>query len=108
MGNYIDNVLREHFEKHSDEVKAPAVVKTIEYDPNRSARIALLFYADGEKRYIIAVSYTHLDVYKRQVCYSATAKRLQWLAPFSERIIMCLFELKCISSEKKEYFWSIF
>ena len=32
----------------------PAVVKTIEYDPNRSARIALLFYADGEKRNIIA------------------------------------------------------
>jgi large subunit ribosomal protein L2 len=32
----------------------PATVKTIEYDPRRSARIALLFYADGEKRYIIA------------------------------------------------------
>ena len=32
----------------------PATVKTIEYDPNRSARIALLFYADGKKRYIIA------------------------------------------------------
>ena len=32
----------------------PAVVKTIEYDPNRTARIALLFYADGEKRYILA------------------------------------------------------
>ncbi len=32
----------------------PARVATIEYDPNRSARIALLFYADGEKRYIIA------------------------------------------------------
>ncbi|HQV52716.1 MAG: 50S ribosomal protein L2 [Flavobacteriales bacterium] len=32
----------------------PALVKTIEYDPNRSARIALLFYADGEKRYILA------------------------------------------------------
>ena len=32
----------------------PATVKTIEYDPNRSARIALLVYADGEKRYIIA------------------------------------------------------
>ncbi|MFP5470728.1 MAG: 50S ribosomal protein L2 [Bacteroidia bacterium] len=31
-----------------------ATVKTIEYDPNRSARIALLVYADGEKRYIIA------------------------------------------------------
>jgi large subunit ribosomal protein L2 len=32
----------------------PARVETIEYDPNRSARIALLVYADGEKRYIIA------------------------------------------------------
>jgi large subunit ribosomal protein L2 len=32
----------------------PAMVKSIEYDPNRSANIALLFYADGEKRYIIA------------------------------------------------------
>jgi large subunit ribosomal protein L2 len=31
-----------------------AVVKTIEYDPNRTARIALVVYADGEKRYIIA------------------------------------------------------
>jgi large subunit ribosomal protein L2 len=32
----------------------PARVATIEYDPNRNARIALLFYADGEKRYILA------------------------------------------------------
>ena len=32
----------------------PAVVTSIEYDPNRSARIALLYYVDGEKRYIIA------------------------------------------------------
>lgn len=32
----------------------PAKVKTIEYDPNRSCNIALLWYADGEKRYIIA------------------------------------------------------
>lgn len=32
----------------------PATVASIEYDPNRSARIALLHYADGEKRYIIA------------------------------------------------------
>lgn len=32
----------------------PAKVATIEYDPNRTARIALLNYADGEKRYIIA------------------------------------------------------
>jgi large subunit ribosomal protein L2 len=32
----------------------PATVKSIEYDPNRTARIALLYYADGEKSYIIA------------------------------------------------------
>ena len=32
----------------------PAVVKSIEYDPNRSARIALLYYADGAKSYILA------------------------------------------------------
>ncbi len=32
----------------------PATVKGIEYDPNRTANIALLFYSDGEKRYIIA------------------------------------------------------
>jgi len=32
----------------------PAKVSAIEYDPNRTARLALLFYADGEKRYIIA------------------------------------------------------
>lgn len=37
-----------------DKHNIPAVVKTVEYDPNRSAYISLLFYADGEKRYIIA------------------------------------------------------
>lgn len=37
-----------------DKVGVPARVASIEYDPNRSARIALLYYADGEKRYIIA------------------------------------------------------
>ncbi|MBU0704102.1 MAG: 50S ribosomal protein L2 [Chloroflexi bacterium] len=37
-----------------DRVDIPARVKSIEYDPNRSARIALLVYADGEKRYIVA------------------------------------------------------
>src|SRR6266571_77062 len=36
-----------------DKAGIPAVVAAIEYDPNRSARIALLNYADGEKRYII-------------------------------------------------------
>ncbi len=37
-----------------DKLNVPARVSTIEYDPNRSARIALLVYADGEKRYILA------------------------------------------------------
>jgi len=37
-----------------DKETIPAVVKTIEYDPNRTARIALVCYKDGEKRYIIA------------------------------------------------------
>ncbi len=37
-----------------DKKDIPATVATIEYDPNRTARIALLHYADGEKRYIIA------------------------------------------------------
>jgi len=37
-----------------DKFSIPARVVSIEYDPNRSARIALLHYADGEKRYIIA------------------------------------------------------
>jgi large subunit ribosomal protein L2 len=36
-----------------DKKDIPATVSTIEYDPNRSARIALLTYADGEKRYIL-------------------------------------------------------
>ena len=40
------------FKRNKDGV--PAKVATIEYDPNRSANIALLHYADGEKRYIIA------------------------------------------------------
>ena len=40
------------FKRNKDGI--PAKVATIEYDPNRSARIALLNYVDGEKRYIIA------------------------------------------------------
>ena len=37
-----------------DKIGIPAKVASIEYDPNRSARIALLHYVDGEKRYILA------------------------------------------------------
>lgn len=40
------------FKRDKDNIEA--TVKSIEYDPNRSARIALVVYADGEKRYIIA------------------------------------------------------
>ncbi|MGH4120667.1 50S ribosomal protein L2 [Clostridium sp.] len=40
------------FKRNKDDI--PAKVSTIEYDPNRSAYIALVVYADGEKRYIIA------------------------------------------------------
>jgi large subunit ribosomal protein L2 len=42
------------FKRNKDGI--PARVATIEYDPNRSANIALLYYADGEKRYILATS----------------------------------------------------
>ncbi|HET7771214.1 MAG TPA: 50S ribosomal protein L2 [Chloroflexota bacterium] len=37
-----------------NKIGVPATVQTVEYDPNRSSRIALLAYADGEKRYILA------------------------------------------------------
>ena len=40
------------FKRDKDDI--PAKVKSIQYDPNRSANIALLQYADGEKRYILA------------------------------------------------------
>ncbi len=40
------------FKRNKDGI--PGTIKTIEYDPNRSAFIALVFYADGDKRYILA------------------------------------------------------
>jgi large subunit ribosomal protein L2 len=43
-----------------DKREIPAKVASIEYDPNRSGRIALLQYADGEKRYILAPSELHV------------------------------------------------
>jgi large subunit ribosomal protein L2 len=46
------------FRRH-DKDGVPAKVAHIEYDPNRSARIALLHYADGEKRYIVAPERLH-------------------------------------------------
>jgi large subunit ribosomal protein L2 len=53
-----------------DKREIPAKVASIEYDPNRSARIALLHYNDGEKRYILAPSQLHVG---EQVIASPTA-----------------------------------
>ncbi|MDO8688362.1 MAG: 50S ribosomal protein L2, partial [Dehalococcoidales bacterium] len=44
-----------------DKAGVPGRVAAIEYDPNRSARIALIFYADGEKRYILAPLELNVD-----------------------------------------------
>lgn len=44
-----------------DKTGIPARVAAIEYDPNRSARIALLHYVDGEKRYILAPLHLNID-----------------------------------------------
>jgi large subunit ribosomal protein L2 len=44
-----------------DKLGVPGRVVAIEYDPNRSARIALIYYADGEKRYILAPSGLNVD-----------------------------------------------
>lgn len=60
----------------------PATVKTIEYDPNRTARIALLFYADGEKRYIIAPD--GLKVGDTVVSGSSSAPNVGNALPLSE------------------------
>jgi large subunit ribosomal protein L2 len=45
---------------HRDKIGVPALVASIEYDPNRTARIALLNYVDGEKRYILAPDGLHV------------------------------------------------
>ena len=52
--------------RRRDKEGVPAKVATVEYDPNRSARIALLHYLDGEKRYILAPD--RLAVGTRIVC----------------------------------------
>ena len=48
------------FKRNKDGI--PATVKSIQYDPNRSANIALLVYADGEKRYILALALKDIPV----------------------------------------------
>lgn len=43
-----------------DKIGIPGRVAAIEYDPNRSARLALIFYVDGEKRYILCPDQLHV------------------------------------------------
>ncbi|MEJ2667031.1 MAG: 50S ribosomal protein L2 [Deinococcales bacterium] len=52
--------------RRRDKEGVPAKVASVEYDPNRSARIALLHYLDGEKRYILAPD--RLEVGSKVVC----------------------------------------
>ena len=56
------------FKRNKDNI--PAVVKTIEYDPNRNANICLVAYADGEKRYILAPKDLHVGdkIISGEVC----------------------------------------
>lgn len=65
-------------DKHS----IPAIVKTVEYDPNRSARIALVVYKDGEKRYIIAP--TGLKVGQTLTSGTGSAPEIGNALPLSE------------------------
>jgi large subunit ribosomal protein L2 len=65
-----------------DKHNIPATVKSIEYDPNRSARIALLTYKDGEKRYIIAP--TGLKVGQTITSGSGAAPEIGNALPLSE------------------------
>jgi len=63
-------------------LNVPAVVKSIEYDPNRTARIALLVYADGDKSYIIAP--TGLTVGQTVISGTGIAPEVGNCLPMSE------------------------
>ncbi|MFC4268531.1 50S ribosomal protein L2 [uncultured Polaribacter sp.] len=65
-----------------DKSGVPATVKTIEYDPNRTAFIALVHYADGEKRYVIAQN--GLQVGQTIVSGSGSAPEIGNAMPLSE------------------------
>ena len=68
------------FKRDKDNI--PAKVAGIEYDPNRTARIALLHYADGEKRYIIAPS--GIEVGQELISGSGVAPEIGNSIPISE------------------------
>ena len=61
--------------RRADKDGVPAKVAHIEYDPNRTARIALLHYADGEKRYILAPNRLKQGDIGRERCRPRTSSR---------------------------------
>jgi large subunit ribosomal protein L2 len=71
------------FKRHKHDI--PARVASIEYDPNRSARIALLHYADGEKRYIIAPN--NLKVNDTLMSGLAVENRIGNAMPLSQMLL---------------------
>ena len=78
------------FKRDKDQI--PAKVAGIEYDPNRSANIALLHYVDGEKRYILApnglkVGTLLLGYFKK--CASNVFKSTDLPLPLGPQIIVC-------------------
>ena len=78
-------------EKHG----IPAKVASIEYDPNRTARIALLHYADGEKRYILAPNGLEVGV----SLMSGPDAELRTATPFPLRT--CPPERRCTTSSSR-------
>ncbi len=69
------------FKRH-DKLDIPAKVQAIEYDPNRTAHLALLAYADGEKRYILAPNglIAGMSVVTSPKCEPATGNAMQLMS----------------------------
>ena len=68
------------FKRRKDDV--PAIVKSIEYDPNRTANIALICYADGEKAYILAPEGLKVGM---KVMSGASCRGKTWKLPAAVR-----------------------
>ena len=80
-----------------DKFDIPAKVERIEYDPNRSADIALLYYADGEKRYIVAPR--GLNVGDRVVSLNATPRDFSVGMSLPLALIPAGVFVHCVESE---------
>lgn len=81
--------------KWYDKIDIPAKVVSVEYDPYRTSRIALLSYADGEKRYVLAWKgikvWTMISVWKDAAISAWNRKQLkdipEWLSVFNVEVI---------------------